>query len=74
MKLKNLRAITLKVHEPTERDAYRMIVMNKDDTMAQFMDKIAETCEEGFCGAGYFDALDKKNVRLRQYDTRLKVK
>lgn len=73
-KLKTLLRIQLKVHEPQSRDRYRMIVANKTDTMREFIEKIkAEACDT-FCGVNYFNGINNKNIRLREYDTKLKVK
>ena len=42
--------------------------------MAEFIDKIKAEATDDFCGTDFFDNLDVKNIRLRQYDPKLKVK
>ena len=51
-----------------------MVIANKTDTMREFIEKIKAEASDSFCGEDYFKNIENKNLRLRQYDTKLKIK
>ena len=64
--------IQLKVHEPLQRDKYKNIVMEKTMTMKELLAKIKREVSDDFCG-NLLDEVADRNIRLRAYDSRLKV-
>ena len=65
--------IQLKVHEPQVRDKYRMITVNKTDTLKEVLAEIRKQANEDFCASELTDR-DDKNIRFRSYDPKLKLK
>lgn len=62
----------MKVHEPQPRDKYKNIVMNKTQTVRELLRQIRNDDNENFLD-GSLKEIDDKNIRLRGYDSRLKV-
>ena len=76
-----LLKIQVRVYEPQERDNYKMITLNKTKTIRELIKIIQENSQgskfsaakDDFCGADIKD-IDTKNIRLRAYDPKLKIK
>ena len=68
-----LLKISVKVYEPMDRDNHKMITLEKTNTVRELFKLIKENTSDDFIGRS-LDNVDEENIRLRQYDPKLKVK
>lgn len=70
--MQSLLKIQLKIHEPQKRDKYKNIVMEKTQTVRELLAQIRRQANDDFC-AGELDDVKDCNIRLRSYDSRLRI-
>ena len=76
-----LLRIQVRVYEPQDRNNYKMLNLKKTSTMRELVDLIKQSAVgskfsdevDDFCGIDIRD-VDPKNLRLRSYDSQLKIK